>query len=156
MSTLPSYAHLALCRYVDTANSLRRAAKSHTVIPVSTVHHAALRDVADRFNVIFAWWAMLYVLIEGYRQVDGADPAIDALLADDIRVNQLRLFRNGTFHFQNEPIHDKLLGFAQLLGADQWADDLQDAFDLYVKSLFPDLEAMYAGEVDLRLMPQRT
>ncbi len=54
------------------------------------------------------WYASLYVVVEGYRELGLHDPAIDRLL-ESPNVDHLRLFRNGTFHYQQELIPQKLV-----------------------------------------------
>ena len=45
------------------------------------------------------WYSSLYVVIEGYRELELHDDAIDELL-ESPNVDFLRLFRNGTLHYQ--------------------------------------------------------
>lgn len=47
------------------------------------------------------WYGMLYVVVEGWRDVGLSDPEIDRLLASP-NTELLRHFRNGMFHFQKD------------------------------------------------------
>ncbi|GBR75862.1 hypothetical protein NO2_0494 [Candidatus Termititenax persephonae] len=55
------------------------------------------------------WYSALYVVIEGYWELGLRDKTIDSLL-DKEKVRLLKLFRNGTFHFQKEYYSEKILG----------------------------------------------
>jgi hypothetical protein len=74
------------------------------------------------------WYAGLYVVIEGWKELKLNDPEIDKLL-DSRYVDLLRKFRNGMFHFQ-ETI-EKLYPMDETQGTGKWAEDLTDAFDRY-------------------------
>ena len=56
------------------------------------------------------WYATVYVVIEGWRQTGRHDPALDALLENQL-VDQLRVFRNQVFHYQTEYDNPRLLRF---------------------------------------------
>jgi hypothetical protein len=47
------------------------------------------------------WYAALYVVIEGWRDLGLADATIDALLQSP-NVDLLKRYRNGVFHFQKD------------------------------------------------------
>ncbi|MBI2815962.1 MAG: hypothetical protein HYX72_03385 [Acidobacteria bacterium] len=52
----------------------------------------------------------IYLVIEGWRDLNLSDPKIDELLNSPF-VERLRLFRNATFHYQREPMSWKHLQF---------------------------------------------
>lgn len=58
------------------------------------------------------WYSSLYTVIEGYSDLKLSIPEIDELLNDDY-IDKLRLFRNGTYHYQKEIYNPKLLGVDQ-------------------------------------------
>ena len=80
------------------------------------------------------FYALLYVVVEGYREFGCDDTAVDALLADDDRVQALRRFRNAVFHPQAEPLSPKLTGFLNAEGSEQWTGDLHKALKRYFES----------------------
>jgi hypothetical protein len=45
------------------------------------------------------WLGGLYVVIEGWKDQGFSDPTIDDLLTDEKRVDLLRRYRNGAFHY---------------------------------------------------------
>lgn len=143
-----------MCRYVDTARSLKAVIRARAPTLHDNKNHVALRHIADYFNVLGTWWSMLYVLIEGYKEMDGNYPKIDGLLEAD-KVDALRLFRNGMFHFQWEPIHDKLMKFAEIPGVEKWAEELQSAFEGYIEERFPNINGMYERTYDISELPKR-
>ena len=51
------------------------------------------------FNVLKVYYSLIYVVIEGYKELKLSDDKIDELLADDEKVQLLRRFRNRIFHF---------------------------------------------------------
>lgn len=55
------------------------------------------------------WYSSLYVVIEGYVDLKLSIPAIDVLLTEKDHLDKLRLFRNGTFHYQKETYNKKIL-----------------------------------------------
>src|SRR5690242_14928407 len=56
----------------------------------------------DDYGVFMSYWySGLYIVVEGYRELQLHDPKIDELLRSP-NVDALRLFRNATFHFQKE------------------------------------------------------
>lgn len=154
--TIVTRKHLALCRYVDTSRSLKRAMRVTAPTRPESPSVTAFGYIADYFNVLATWWSMVYVLVEGYKEVETTHPKIDSLLEQVEKVDALRRFRNGMFHFQSEPIHDKLMTFAEIPGVEKWVDDLQSAFEEYTEALFPNRERMFATEVDLDQLPRKT
>lgn len=82
------------------------------------------------------WYGMLYVVAEGWQDLKLSDPTVDSLLASP-NLNLLRLYRNGSFHFQEDYFSKKFLGFMQS-GVDtpKWARSLHDAFGAYFLARF--------------------
>lgn len=65
------------------------------------------------------WYGSLYVVIEGWKELEFSDPVIDLLLLDP-KVKQLRLYRNGTFHFQKNYWDHRFKNFIAEEGAAVW------------------------------------
>jgi hypothetical protein len=75
------------------------------------------------------WLATLYVIVEGWAELKLADRKIDELIQNRTRVNLLRRFRNGVFHFQPDYFSSRAAGF--LSGRKEhglWAQRLHEAF----------------------------
>ena len=82
----------------------------------------------DRFKAYVNFWLSgLYVVAEGYANMDLYDVRVDELVK--MHIDSLRKFRNGTFHYQRNP--DKQ---TQFFGNNQinWAEDLHEGFKLFL------------------------
>lgn len=60
----------------------------------------------ERFMYMSLWYGMLYVVVEGWKELKLVDFKIDKLLISK-NVNLLKLYRNGVFHFQKQKYYDK-------------------------------------------------
>jgi hypothetical protein len=94
---------------------------------------ARLQSTMFRLSVFYG---LLYVVVEGYREVGQPSEAIDKLLEED-HVNRLRLFRNAVFHYQKEPISPKLLGFLTQPESEVWIKKLHREFEKYLRERLP-------------------
>ena len=53
------------------------------------------------FALMSAWYASLWVVVEGWREIPLSDPSVDELLASNPRyLDLLKRYRNGVFHYQ--------------------------------------------------------
>jgi hypothetical protein len=93
---------------------------------------ASLGDAMSMFSVLSVWYALLYVVIEGYQGAKLHDKAIDELLAQEDYVSALRRFRNATFHYQGDPIPKKVMEFLTAPESEIWIRNLNGAFDRYL------------------------
>ena len=80
------------------------------------------------------WYGTLYVVIEGWRELQLTDPAVDTLL-DSPNVELLRRYRNGTFHFQSKYFDERLTEFMGERTTVDWTHSLTEAFDSYFKKI---------------------
>ncbi len=83
--------------------------------------------VDDYGIFMFYWYSGLYVVIEGYRELQLQDAKIDALLQSR-NVDALRLLRNSTFHFQKEFFSPKMMHFIGSSDSVTWVRSLTDLF----------------------------
>lgn len=60
------------------------------------------------FNRLIISHALLYVVIEGYKQLKLSNHEIDAFLSKENYVENLRHLRNALFHYQNDIRPQKL------------------------------------------------
>ena len=65
------------------------------------------------------WYGGLYAVVEGWRDLRLEDQEIDELLQSP-HVDALRLYRNGTFHFQKEYFASKFAGLLSTPGTAEW------------------------------------
>jgi hypothetical protein len=66
--------------------------------------------------------------VEGYKELGLEDEIIDDLLSNAEIVSMLRRFRNATFHYQDDPINEKLLAFLEEPESEIWINRLNDGF----------------------------
>lgn len=90
-----------------------------------------LAEIHSSFARLSVLYGLIYVLIEGYKELEYSNEQIDILLAQDDFVNALRLFRNATFHYQKKPISEKALKFLELEESEIWIRMLHIAFKLF-------------------------
>src|SRR4051794_23802549 len=60
-------------------------------------------ELHSAFLTLQVWYALLYVVVEEYKELKLRNCEIDKLLSEADRVDLLRLFRNATFHYQEDP-----------------------------------------------------
>ncbi len=98
---------------------------------------AAFAEAHSGFMRLQVWYALLYVVIEGYRALDHKSPEVEAVLSNEEMVNALRLFRNAVFHYQKDPLTEKLLGFLDTKESEIWIRHLNSALRKHLESLLP-------------------
>ncbi|WP_286804257.1 MULTISPECIES: hypothetical protein [unclassified Marinimicrobium] len=91
----------------------------------------AQAEMHSAFLRIATWYSLLYVVVEGYRELKIEDSQIDELLSNDQMVNGLRRFRNAIFHYQDDPLGPKLMTFLEMAESEVWAGRLHRAFKSY-------------------------
>jgi hypothetical protein len=120
----------ALHKHWVTADSidyhLRRSIRGGPPEGISQ-ESAELGQMMSAFAALGVWYSLLYVVIEGYRELGHHDERIDELLANDEYVTALRLFRNATFHYQADPLSPKLLRFLEAKDSEKWIKELNRA-----------------------------
>jgi len=94
------------------------------------------------FLSLSVWYSLLYVVIEGYKQLNLNDNKIDQLLAEGKYVDLLRRFRNSVFHFQEEPLSSKTLDFLEAEASEVWIRKLNSAFKTFFEEFLPIKEIM--------------
>lgn len=92
------------------------------------------------------WFASLYVVIEGWRELGLKDDKIDALLSSDY-VDLLRRLRNGVFHFQRDYFDSRFRNYTNAGDpATNWADVLHNEFSRYFLEWFESRGVEYSLE----------
>jgi hypothetical protein len=77
------------------------------------------------------WYGCLYVVIEGWRELGLEDSEIGAFL-ESSNVNLLRTYRNATFHYQKDYLHEKFMAFLREGEATAtWVRGIHNAFAAY-------------------------
>lgn len=98
---------------------------------------AAIGEAHSGFMRLQVWYALLFVVIEGYRDLEQKSAEVDKLLSNEEMVNALRLFRNAVFHYQKDPLTDKLLGFLDTKESEIWIRQLNSALKNHLEGLLP-------------------
>jgi hypothetical protein len=87
-----------------------------------------MMHVDDYGVFMFYWYAGLYVVIEGFKELNLKDAKIEQLLQAP-NVEALRLVRNATFHFQKDGfISKKIIPFLESKDSVPWVHSLTEAF----------------------------
>ena len=97
---------------------------SQELYEVAMFHSALMR--------VQVFYALEYVVIDGYRELGDHAASIDALLTQDY-VNNLRRIRNAVFHYQVEPLHPKLRALLEQPESERWINTLHTAFGSYFR-----------------------
>src|SRR5882757_2733615 len=115
---------LALCEYFLRARVMHNLThEMRSIFFQSTEEEKS--DLWVEFSTYYSYWLSgLFVVAEGFQTLGLKSPKIEKLIVEHI--DELRLFRNATFHFQKTPakhvqFHD---GTANRLN---WAEELHDA-----------------------------
>jgi hypothetical protein len=96
----------------------------------------------SRIQSMVVFYALLYVVVEGYRELKLKDDAIEALLANDKYEDQLRCFRNAVFHYQKHPFDERLVEFLDAKDSEHWVKSLHGAFAKFFMSALPITESL--------------
>jgi hypothetical protein len=82
------------------------------------------------------FYALLYVVVEGYKELQCNDPDVDQLLSNTDYVEAFRRFRNANFHYQEDPFSPKLVDFLHAAGSEDWSRALFAALQgFFLKNL---------------------
>ncbi len=122
---------VALHRYFIWANKMRTdfdvllAKRKNIKVPESLIL------IEDNMYMSY-WYAGLYVVIEGWRELKLEDTAIDNLLSREGYVELLRRYRNGVFHYQKDYFDSR---FADVWSQNKdfvtWVRELNGQFGRY-------------------------
>jgi hypothetical protein len=107
----------------------------------------------SQFLRLQVWYALLYVVVEGYRAVGRSDPAIDALLAQTDMTEGLRRLRNAIFHPQENPLSEKLWGFLMLPDSEIWIRKLHSAMEAFFEANPPVKDYVERAKAALKIAP---
>jgi hypothetical protein len=84
------------------------------------------------------WYGSLYVVIEGWRQLQLTDPKIDPLLLSP-NVRFLKKYRDGVFHFQRSYFDDRFLGCIKAGDSVEWVRTIHSELGEYFRREIPQL-----------------
>ncbi|WP_421843206.1 hypothetical protein [Marinobacter algicola] len=98
---------------------------------------AEMAERLSSFSRLSVFYGLIYVVIEGYKEMKYQDDDIDALLGNEEFVGTLRLFRNSTFHYQKQPIPEKARKFIESEGSETWIKEVHLAFKRFFERNLP-------------------
>lgn len=133
-----------LHRYLIYANKMRRHFKrdlTHFTLGKKEIIHDLNFLVSDHYISMSYWYVALYIVIEGWKELNLHDMEIDQLL-DSPNVDLLRRYRHGVCHFQKTSyFHNKLMDFISSKDSAIWVNQLHDTLSRYflevLKTLMP-------------------
>lgn len=88
------------------------------------------------------WYALLFVVVEGYQELGYKYEPLDKVLEQEEYVKLLKRYRNATFHYQKEPINEKLVAFLDKEDSENWIRDLNKQLEAFFQHILPMEEAM--------------
>lgn len=103
---------LTLHRYFIWANRMRTHFDALFPATASPALEPGSKLFIEATLYMSYWYAGLYVVIEGWKELKLHDPVIDGLLTSP-NVDLLRRYRNGVFHFQPEYMDKRFRGFVE-------------------------------------------
>jgi hypothetical protein len=140
--TVDPVALVALHGHFLVADAVKQAISAD--VPVDEDTAARLGDELTAFARFWSgalrlqvFYALLYVIVEGYTELGCQDSSVDPLLAQPGFLEAFRRFRNAIFHFQEELTSPKLLEFLDTEGSEDWTNDLYRALKAYFERQLP-------------------
>lgn len=96
-----------------------------------------LGNKSSQMSRLCIWYALLYVIIEGFKELKLSYPEVDECLNNEEYVNYLRRFRNAVFHYQKDPFSEKIMQFLEAKESEIWIRKLNEAFEKYFLENLP-------------------
>jgi hypothetical protein len=93
-----------------------------------------LQEAAQQFSSMLRlqiFYALIYVVVEGYKELGCKDEGVDRLLENTEYVDNMRRFRNANFHYQEDSFSPKLVDFLHSEGSEDWVRGLYFALDRF-------------------------
>lgn len=84
-------------------------------------------SLTNQYLYLDLWYGMLYVVIEGWIDLKLENFRINKQLEDPI-LNELKRFRNGIFHFQNNYFDKRFIDFISNKNSVKWIRETHDEF----------------------------
>jgi hypothetical protein len=135
----------ALHRHWIVADAVRVVLQQKTTTPGQEklaiekfgVEYVVFGEHASMVCRMQVWYSLLYVVVEGYRQLGQSYEPLEKVLAKAEYVDLLRRFRNATFHFQGDPFNDKLIDFLDKKDSELWIRDLNKQLEAFLTQALP-------------------
>lgn len=135
----------ALHRHWILADAIRVVLQQKTTTPAQEElaikrfgpEYIAFGEHASMVCRMQVWYSLLYVVVEGYRELRQSYEPLEVVLAKEEYVDLLRRFRNATFHFQRDPLNDKLIDFLEKKDSEIWIYDLNKQLEAFLTQSLP-------------------
>ncbi|MEX3815971.1 hypothetical protein AB3X96_38050 [Paraburkholderia sp. BR13439] len=129
----------ALHRHWIVADAVRVVLQQKTTTPEQEegtikkfgIEYVAFGEHASMVCRMQVWYSLLYVVVEGYRELGQKYEPLEEVLTKAEYVDLLRRFRNATFHFQADPLNDKLIDFLDKQDSELWIGDLNKQLEAF-------------------------
>jgi hypothetical protein len=143
---------VALHRHWLRADAIRVRMRLDAPIPEEHVltELEVLGQQFSKMQVLEVFYALLYVVVEGYRAVGIKDETIEKLLDEADYEDQLRRFRNTVFHYQNDVIDKRLVEFMDAKDSEKWTRKLYAAFERFFVDTLPIKETLEVSKGDVK------
>lgn len=140
----------ALHRHWIVADAVRVVLRQKTTTPEQEeraikkfgIEYVAFGEHGSMVCRMQVWYSLLYVVVEGYRELGQKYEPLEEVLAKAEYVDLLRRFRNATFHFQADPLNDKLIDFLEKQDSEVWIRDLNKQLEAFLMQALPIKEAI--------------
>ncbi|MGT2505601.1 hypothetical protein [Cupriavidus basilensis] len=144
----------ALHRHWIVADAVRVVLQQKTTTPEQEeraikkfgIEYVAFGEHASMVFRMQVWYSLLYVVVEGYKELGHKYEPLEEVLANEY-VDLLRRFRNATFHFQADPLNDKLIDFLNKQDSEIWIRDLNKQLEAFFIQALPLKETLERKEV---------
>ena len=131
--------HATLHRYYIWAN-LMRDDFDRTLQSEWTVRDPGIDGImflATRSGTYMSlWYAALYVVVEGWKELGLSDSTVDRLIASP-NTDLFKRYRNGVCHFQKEWLDARLVQFIASNDSAAWVRELHSALGTYFLAMYP-------------------
>lgn len=94
-------------------------------------------NILRSFHRLAVAYGLLYVVIEGYKELKLKDEELDKLLERTEYIDQLRRLRNSLFHYQKKTLPSKFWDFIFISDSEQWIFQVKKSFTRYFNKNIP-------------------
>lgn len=87
----------------------------------------------SKIHALEVLYGLIFVVIEGFRELKCKDERVENLLAAENYVDLLRRFRNGVFHYQKEPMDPRLVTFMTRENSGKWIREMHATLGAFLE-----------------------
>jgi hypothetical protein len=91
----------------------------------------------SKIHALEVLYGLIFVVIEGFRDLKCKDERVERLLAAENYVDLLRRFRNGVFHYQTGPMDPRLVAFMTRENSEKWIREIHSALGAFLERELP-------------------